>query len=118
MIIDEVCSRLFNLAYDADGKIAATGKIQTDMLEDLMSHPYISSIPPKTTGREDFGQQFVDKVLKKYSKRNSEDILSTVTMFTAKSIAENYKKFIFMDNILKDINRLLLAVVVPIIKLY
>ena len=94
MIIDEVCSRLFNLAYDADGKIAATGKIQTDMLEDLMSHPYISSIPPKTTGREDFGQQFVDKVLKKYSKRNSEDILSTVTMFTAKSIAENYKKFI------------------------
>ena len=94
MIIDEVCSRLFNLAYDADGKIAATGKIQTDMLEDLMSHPYIYSIPPKTTGREDFGQQFVDKVLKKYSKRNSEDILSTVTMFTAKSIAENYKKFI------------------------
>ncbi len=94
MIIDEVCLRLFNLAYDADGKIAATGKIQEDMIEDLMSHPYIYSIPPKTTGREDFGQQFVDKVLKKYSKRNSEDILSTVTMFTAKSIAENYKKFI------------------------
>ena len=94
MIIDEVCLRLFNLAYDADGKIAATGKVQADMLEDLMSHPYIYSIPPKTTGREDFGQQFVDKVLKKYSKRNSEDILSTVTMFTAKSIAENYKKFI------------------------
>ena len=94
MIIDEVCLRLFNLGYDEDGKIAATGKIQEDMLEDLMSHPYIYSIPPKTTGREDFGQQFVDKLLKKYCGRNSEDILSTITMFTAKSIAENYKKFI------------------------
>lgn len=94
MIIDEVCLRLFNLPYDDEGKIAATGKIQKDMLEDLMSHPYICSIPPKTTGREDFGQQFVEKILKKYSKRNSEDILSTVTMFTAKSIAVNYKKFI------------------------
>ncbi|MBM6839011.1 anhydro-N-acetylmuramic acid kinase, partial [Clostridium saudiense] len=81
MIIDEVCLRLFNLGYDEDGKIAATGKIQEDMLKDLMSHPYIYSIPPKTTGREDFGQQFVDKLLKKYCGRNSEDILSTITMF-------------------------------------
>lgn len=94
MIIDEVCLRLFNLAYDADGKIAASGKVQEDMLEDLMAHPYIYSIPPKTTGREDFGQQFVDKLLNRYSERSSEDILATVTMFTAKSIAENYKKFI------------------------
>lgn len=94
MIIDEVCLRLFNLSYDEDGKIAAAGKIQEDILEELMAHPYIYSVPPKTTGREDFGQQFVDRILKKYCERNSMDILATVTMFTAKSIAENYKKFI------------------------
>ncbi|MDY3360325.1 MAG: anhydro-N-acetylmuramic acid kinase AnmK [Clostridium celatum] len=94
MIIDEVCQRLFKLNYDEDGKIAANGEIQNDILDDLMSHSYINAFPPKTTGREEFGQQFVDKLLKKYNNKKPEDILSTVTMFTAKSIAVNYKNFI------------------------
>lgn len=94
MIIDEVCQRLFKLNYDEDGKIAANGKIQNDILDDLMSHSYINAFPPKTTGREEFGQQFVDELLKKYNNKKPEDILSTVTMFTAKSIAVNYKNFI------------------------
>lgn len=102
MIIDEVVLRLFNLSYDADGKIAATGSVQEDMLDDLMSHPYIYALPPKTTGREDFGEQFVDKLLEKYKNKKPEDILATVTMFTAKSIAENYKKFI-IDKV--DLNK-------------
>lgn len=94
MIIDEVCQKLFKLNYDEDGKIAANGEIQNDILDDLMSHSYINAFPPKTTGREEFGQQFVDKLLKKYNNKKPEDILSTVTMFTAKSIAVNYKNFI------------------------
>lgn len=94
MIIDEVCQKLFKLNYDEDGKIAANGEIQNDILDDLMSHSYINDFPPKTTGREEFGQQFVDKLLKKYNNKKPEDILSTVTMFTAKSIAVNYKNFI------------------------
>ena len=94
MIIDEVCQRLFKLNYDEDGKIAANGEIQNDILDDLMSHSYINAFPPKPTGREEFGQQFVDKLLKKYNNKKPEDILSTVTMFTAKSIAVNYKNFI------------------------
>lgn len=94
MIIDEVCQRLFKLNYDEDGKIAANGEIQNDILDDLMSHSYINAFPPKTTGREEFGQQFVDELLKKYNNKKPEDILSTVTMFTAKSIAVNYKNFI------------------------
>lgn len=94
MIIDEVCQRLFKLNYDEDGKIAANGEIQNDILDDLMSHSYINAFPPKTTGREEFGQQFVDELLKKYNNKKLEDILSTVTMFTAKSIAVNYKNFI------------------------
>ncbi|WP_195986873.1 anhydro-N-acetylmuramic acid kinase AnmK [Clostridium sp. D53t1_180928_C8] len=101
MIIDELCQRLFKLNYDNDGKIAATGEIQNDMLDNLMSHSYIKLLPPKTTGREDFGQQFVEELLKKYKNKKPEDILATVTMFTAKSIAENYKNFV-MDKIQLD----------------
>lgn len=106
MIIDEVCQRLFHVNYDVNGHIAARGKIQSDMLNELMAHSHIKALPPKTTGREDFGQQFADRLLRKYKDKRSEDILATVTMFTAKSIAENYKNFI-MNKI--DLNKVIIG---------
>ncbi|MEG2291200.1 MAG: anhydro-N-acetylmuramic acid kinase AnmK [Clostridium sp.] len=103
MIIDEVCQRLFGVSYDEDGKIASIGNINEDMLNDLMSHSYILAPPPKSTGREEFGERYVDKLLEKYKNIKNEDILATVTMFTSKSIAENYKKFILLEVDLKKV---------------
>lgn len=94
MIIDEVCQRLFNKSYDDSGKIASIGKVNHRMLEDLMSNDYIYKTPPKTTGREVFGEEYTKKILEKYNFLEKEDFLATVTMFTAKTIAENYKRFI------------------------
>lgn len=42
-----------------------------------------------------FGKQYVEILLKKFNSISSHDIVATVTMFTAKSIVENYRKFIF-----------------------
>lgn len=95
MIIDEVCSRLFNVSYDKDGDIAKRGNINDVMLKTLMEHPYLEKKPPKTTGREDFGEDFVKDLLEKFKHVPSEDIVKTVTAFTAFSIVESYKKFIF-----------------------
>ncbi|MDU1313557.1 anhydro-N-acetylmuramic acid kinase AnmK [Clostridium septicum] len=103
MIIDDVCQRLFGASYDEDGKFASKGMVNNTMLIDLMNHPYILSKPPKSTGREEFGQKYVDEILEKYKMLKSEDILATVTMFTAKSISENYKKFILSKVNLKKI---------------
>lgn len=103
MIIDEVCQRLFGLKYDDGGEIASVGKINEDMLDDLMSHSYILAPPPKSTGREEFGERYVENLLEKYGNIKNEDILATVTMFTSKSIAENYKKFILSEVDLKKV---------------
>lgn len=94
MIIDEAMLQLYGKAYDANGKIAATGTINQPMLDKLMAHPYILLAPKKTTGREMFGQAFTTSLLKQYQHLNKEDILATLTMFTAKSISENYKHFL------------------------
>jgi len=83
------------IAYDKDGYFASIGSIKQDLLNELMSIEYISMKPPKTTGRELFGKQLVDCILNKYGDLKAEDIIATMTMFTAKSIAYNYKKFIF-----------------------
>lgn len=95
MIIDEVVKVLKNAAYDKDGAFAKAGTINKELLRELLDIPYINMEPPKTTGRELFGKQFVDDLLKKWSFLDDVDIIATVTAFTAHSIAENYKKFIF-----------------------
>ncbi|SHK71081.1 anhydro-N-acetylmuramic acid kinase [Clostridium cavendishii DSM 21758] len=94
MIIDEVVYRLTGMPYDKGGQLSLKGKIIEPMLKDLMEHEYILRCPPKSTGREVFGSQFVDKILKQYSSECKEDIICTVTMFTAKSIEYNYRNFI------------------------
>ncbi|MGO1041926.1 anhydro-N-acetylmuramic acid kinase AnmK [Clostridioides difficile] len=94
MIIDGVCQKLFNKKYDKDGYFASKGKINEEMLKDLMSHEYISQSPPKSTGREVFGQSYLDKILNKYNYIDKHDLIATVTMFTARTIYDNYKKFV------------------------
>lgn len=98
MVIDGVVRRLTGnrLNYDVDGNIAARGKVSEELLKWLMSHPYISKKPPKTTGREMFGEAFVDKVMEKARKLGvwDEDLVATVTAFTAESIAYNYEAFL------------------------
>lgn len=95
MIIDEVVKRLKGVSYDKGGAFAAEGKINEELLNELMSTPYITETPPKTTGRELFGSQFVDKMLERWGAMRDVDIIATVTAFTAYSIAENYRSFIF-----------------------
>lgn len=94
MIIDEVCQRLFQLPYDQNGEIAEQGEVVDEILTYCMNHPFLKMNPPKSTGREQFGEEFVSQLLKRYEKYSKENILTTVTMFTASSIVHHYKEFI------------------------
>ncbi len=76
--------------------MAARGAIHEKMLHELMKHPYVRRRPPKATGREVFGQRFFEEVLKmaKRYRVSGEDLVATVTAFSAESIAYNYNRFI------------------------
>lgn len=95
MIIDEVTRRLKGVKYDKGGEFAAKGKVNEILLNELMDTEYIKIAPPKTTGRELFGSQFVDTLLNEWGHINDLDIIATVTAFTAKSIADSYRNFVF-----------------------
>ncbi|PEL12306.1 anhydro-N-acetylmuramic acid kinase AnmK [Bacillus sp. AFS017336] len=103
MIIDEICKRYFNVPFDASGELAAKGNVNERLLERCMSIPYILAPIPKTTGRELFGTQFVDEILVEFSDVSPIDFITTMTMFTAKSIAENYKKFILPNHPIDEV---------------
>lgn len=97
MIIDEITKRLKGQKYDKGGYFASQGNVNDELLKELMSIEYINEAPPKTTGREFFGSQFVDRLLMKWGHLEPNDIIATVTMFTAKAIAVNYRNFVFKN---------------------
>ncbi|MBO4930257.1 MAG: anhydro-N-acetylmuramic acid kinase [Clostridia bacterium] len=80
---------------DMDGKMAFAGNVQEKFLQKWMSEePYFTRKPPKSTGRELFGVQRCDVYLKEMAGLPKEDILATLTAFTARSTAEAYKNFL------------------------
>lgn len=94
MLIDSISKMFFNKKYDKDGKIAKKGNLNIDLFEYLIENDkYFKKTPPKSTGREYYGKKYL-KFLKKFKNISPEDILHTLTKFTAYSIAFNIKKFI------------------------
>jgi anhydro-N-acetylmuramic acid kinase len=91
MVIDALCAELFGQPFDRDGAIAATGTVDADRLNELMAHPYFQAQPPKTTGRELFGVQFARQLI---GRAAPADLVATATAFTARSIADAYRRFL------------------------
>jgi anhydro-N-acetylmuramic acid kinase len=78
-------------AFDRDGRRAARGTIDAALLTELHRHPYLALPPPKTTGREDFGKEFVYPLLARLDDRK-DDLLATLTRFSAEAIARSYRE--------------------------
>jgi anhydro-N-acetylmuramic acid kinase len=77
--------------YDVDGRRAARGKIDRALLAELHGHPYLSRQPPKSTGRELFGKDFIYPLLARFESA-PDDLLATLTRFTAEAIARSYRE--------------------------
>ena len=103
MVIDEAMQCLFNQPYDANGNTATKGKLIIELVNELKQDPYIVMAPPKTTGREVYGSEFTHDILSRYATYAPEDIIATLTWFTAYSIAENYRQFILPNHKLTQV---------------
>lgn len=98
MVIDAVVSTLSRgrQSYDRNGGWAASGMASAKLLGECMRHQFVRRGAPKTTGREEFGGNFLNWFLAQSRRlRLSEaDAVATATEFTAASIAAAYQRFI------------------------
>jgi anhydro-N-acetylmuramic acid kinase len=98
MIIDGLVERITKgrERYDRDGRIAAKGRVVRPLLEKMLRDPYLRLPPPKTAGREQFGGSYVANLLSSAGKHGprKEDLVRTVTIFTALSIVDAFRRFI------------------------
>ena len=82
--------------YDRDGAWAASGSPCQVLVEQWLNHPFFREPPPKSTGRELFGPQFLQDCLQAAEPFNLSpaDVLATLTELTAASISLNYQQFL------------------------
>ena len=96
MLIDGAMRKLYNLPYDNEGKIASSGIVNQEVLNNLLKDEYLEKPYPKSTGREKYNNEFLDYIIEEVlSKTNKkEDVISTITAYTAYTIVDQYKRFL------------------------
>jgi anhydro-N-acetylmuramic acid kinase len=93
MVIDAVMQRLFGKAFDPGGAVAARGRVVDGVVQKLIRTRYFSAPPPKSCGREEFGEAFVERFLSLCKGASAEDFVATATAFTVASVADAYRRF-------------------------
>jgi anhydro-N-acetylmuramic acid kinase len=96
MVIDACTQRLFGRPYDKDGKFARKGTVHAKLLSFGMRKHYFFSRPPKSCGREQFGTQYVNRLLARAAELGvvPEDVVATATHITAQSLFNAYVRYI------------------------
>lgn len=97
MLIDHAAQIFFNKSFDEDGNTARSGKISEEILNAVLQDEYFNLMPPKSTGRERFGQVFAEKVFKRFPETAPADMLATLTEVTARSVFDQIGKFSKQD---------------------
>ena len=93
MLIDGLMTHYFNKPYDKNGAAAKKGEIIERLINYVLHDKVYRQKPPKSTGREHYGDDFRKKLIAKTKGINKHDIIKTITEFTAYSIYYNYKYF-------------------------
>lgn len=101
-IIDAVARSLDpTLPFDTGGMKASRGQAADDVVNQLLTHPYFEQRPPKSTGREVFGDEFADRLIATVRHRSpgtlGEDSLATAVRLTVRSIAHQLSRWLPHD---------------------
>jgi anhydro-N-acetylmuramic acid kinase len=87
MVIDALArlSSKGKLNCDRDGRIARSGRVDRKLLDRLLADPYYRRKPPKSSGREQYGKEFIERL--QAAGLPLRDLIATATVLTAATIA-------------------------------
>ena len=90
-LVDLAIQQITNLSekFDKNGSLASKGLPKLKVIEKWLKEPFFHLEPPRSTGREQFGSQDLQKRKKQLGNSSKEDLLSTLTTFTASIIAQD-----------------------------
>jgi anhydro-N-acetylmuramic acid kinase len=91
--------------YDKDAAFAKQGQISRELMRTLLRDPYLKQKPPKSTGREYFGKEYVKELIalgRRY-RLSHHDLICTTTMFSAASVIDALHRFVFPKHKINEI---------------
>lgn len=94
MLVDALMQRFFRKKYDAGGAVAAKGRMLPGLFRELSAHPYFRRRPPKSTGREEFGDEMIRRILRMAKGKDHADIIRTVSAITPFSVHDACRRFV------------------------
>ncbi|HJY87574.1 MAG TPA: anhydro-N-acetylmuramic acid kinase [Candidatus Acidoferrales bacterium] len=110
MVIDALAAELMNLQFDRDGRMAARGRVNENVVTRFLQHDFFQEKPPKTAGREEFGREFVREFASACGSRArsikpevAADVIATATALTARSIGAAIKRFVLPRSTYADV---------------
>lgn len=93
-LLDEAVKHLLpGRKYDENGRTASSGKVNRNLLNTLLDHPFFDRAFPKSTGQEDFHWKWVHKfLLETEPELQVHDLLATLTELTVVTVSDAIKK--------------------------
>ena len=82
-------------SYDAGGRMASLGEVHKSTLTYALADPFFQREPPKSAGREQFGQVFVYRRFLARRRPKYIETVCTATELTARAIADALERFVF-----------------------
>ncbi len=94
MVVDALAAHFSSgrARFDVDGRRAGRGHVNSPLLRLLLRDPYFRRRPPKTAGREQFGREYVERLLS--AGLPPDDLIATATALTGASIARGIERFV------------------------
>lgn len=96
-LIDALMMHYFQKAYDEDGKIAFSGTLHQNLLNELLSDTWFDEKESKTTGPEYFNRSWFEKKIVQAGldreEISGEDLIRTASELSARTIAESIQNY-------------------------
>ena len=94
MLVDGLMQRLYRRRFDRGGEMARCGTVLPELLQFLAGHPYFRRKPPKSTGREMFGEVLIEEILRRAKGKRTEDVIHTAALLTPLAVFDACERFI------------------------
>jgi anhydro-N-acetylmuramic acid kinase len=100
-LLDGIARRFLDRPYDAGGACAARGYADERLVRELSMHPFLAKKPPRSTGRDTFGQEWVETVTERARKLGIlatadgvGDLMASAVDFVALCVARSLTEFV------------------------
>lgn len=95
MLLDAIARRASGgeRLMDTDAGLASSGRVCQDLLEEWLEHPFFARRPPRSTGRETFGEFFLDPAWERFGDRPA-DLAATAAALTAEATARAVRDYL------------------------